>query len=347
MKKIPDPSRTTLLDSYIETPRSVIASQRVEHGDSAHEFKILVADDSALYRKLLQDTLAKEGYSVVLAEDGRQARTALSEHRPSLVITDWEMPDITGIDLCKEIRRGEQFYTYIVLLTGKAEKEQLIEGLAAGADDYLTKPFHAGELLARVGVGRRVSELHRQIQAKNLLLQELSLTDPLTGLPNRRAIEAWANREISGAARHSFPFWVVMADLDHFKQVNDTHGHEAGDIVLKRFAELLKANTRASNMCARLGGEEFFIGLTHVESAGVQIAVERIRTQFEAKSFEFNGTTLRVTASFGIAGLQASTPSTLEQLLRDADAALYRAKENGRNRVEWAAMSAFAISGAR
>lgn len=336
MKNISDPSRAVCLDSDVEAPSSVRNSRHIQLGDSAREFKILVADDSALYRKLLQDNLAKEGYSVFLAEDGRAARKALTEHRPSLVITDWEMPDITGIDLCKEIRQREGLYTYIIVLTGKAEKEKIIEGLAAGADDYLTKPFHSGELLARVGVGRRVSELHHQIQAKNLLLEELSLTDPLTGLPNRRAMEAWANREISGAARHGFPFWIAMADLDHFKSVNDTHGHEAGDMVLKRFAKLLKANTRASNMCARLGGEEFVIALTHIDAAGVKIAIERIRNQFESETFSFGGASLRVTASFGIAGSQNKTALNLEQLLRDADAALYRAKENGRNRIECA-----------
>lgn len=336
MKKLSEESRAVCLDSDVESLPSVTSSRYIQPANLPHEFKILVADDSALYRKLLQDNLAKAGYSVLLAEDGREARKALTEHRPSLVITDWEMPDITGIDLCKEIRLHEELYTYIIVLTGKAEKEKLIEGLAAGADDYLTKPFHSGELLARVGVGRRVSELHHQIQAKNYLLEELSLTDPLTGLPNRRAIEAWANREVSGAARHGFPFWIVMADLDHFKNVNDTHGHEAGDVVLKRFAKLLKANTRASNMCARLGGEEFVIALTHIDYAGVKIAVERIRNHFQSETFDFGGEVLQVTASFGIAGLQGNTPSNLEELLRDADAALYRAKENGRNRVECA-----------
>lgn len=336
MKNVSNSTRDVCLDLVAESASSAVSSRRIQHGDPAHEFKILVADDSALYRKLLQDNLAKEGYSVVLAEDGREARKALREHRPSLVITDWEMPDITGIDLCKEIRQREDFYTYIIVLTGKTEKEKIIEGLAAGADDYLTKPFHSGELLARVGVGRRVSELHHQIQAKNRLLEELSLTDPLTGLPNRRAIEAWANREISGAARHGFPFWIVMADLDHFKRVNDRCGHEAGDMVLKRFAKLLKSNTRASNMCARFGGEEFVIALTHIDAAGVKIAIERIRSQFESETFNFGGASLRVTASFGIAGLQGDTPTNLEQLLRNADAALYRAKENGRNRIECA-----------
>jgi two-component system cell cycle response regulator len=164
------------------------------------------------------------------------------------------MPGITGIELCAQIRGNRNSYTYIILLTSNAHKDHIISGLAAGADDYLTKPFHSGELLARVAVGRRIVELHREIQAKNRLLEELALTDPLTVLPNRRAVEEWAMRQLSGAARHGFPFWVVMADLDAFKSVNDTYGHEAGDVVLKKFADVLKANTRTSNMCGRIGG---------------------------------------------------------------------------------------------
>src|SRR6266542_4327063 len=199
---------------------------------SPQEFKILVADDSLLYRKLVEETLAHEQYAVCFAKTGREASDLLEEDRPALVITDWEMPDITGIELCGHIRRDGASYTYIILLTSNADKDQIIRGLAAGADDYLTKPFHSGELLARVAVGRRIVELHREIQTKNRLLEELALTDSLTGLANRRAIEDWAVRQLNGAARHGFPFWVVMADLDSFKTVNDAYGHEAGDIVL-------------------------------------------------------------------------------------------------------------------
>src|SRR6266536_5461893 len=211
---------------------------------SPQDFKILVADDSPLYRKLVEETLAHEQYAVCFAKNGREASDLLAVHQPALVITDWEMPDITGIELCGHIRRDGASYTYIILLTSKADKDQIIRGLAAGADDYLTKPFHSGELLARVAVGRRIVELHREIQGKNRLLEELALTDSLTGLPNRRAVEDWSIRQLSGAVRHSFSFWVVMADLDSFKSVNDTYGHEAGDSVLKKFAELLRANTR-------------------------------------------------------------------------------------------------------
>src|SRR6266705_4869256 len=209
---------------------------------SPQEFKILVADDSPLYRKLVEETLGREEYGVCLAKNGREASDLLAEHRPALVITDWEMPGITGIELCAQIRSNRNSYTYIILLTSNAHKDHIISGLAAGADDYLTKPFHSGELLARVAVGRRIVELHREIQTKNRLLEELALTDSLTGLPNRRAIEDWSVRQLSGADRHGYSFWVVMADLDRFKNVNDTYGHEAGDLVLQKFAELLKAN---------------------------------------------------------------------------------------------------------
>ena len=313
---------------------------------SQNEFKILVADDSRIYRQLVEDTLAQEQYCVLLAKNGREASDLLAEHHPAVVITDWEMPDVTGIDLCKQIRRQKTSYTYVILLTGNSEKDQIISGLASGADDYLTKPFHGGELLARVAVGRRIVELHREIQAKNRLLEELALTDSLTGLPNRRAVENWAVRQLSGAARHGFPFWVVMADLDSFKNVNDTHGHDAGDVVLKRFADLLKANTRASNICGRLGGEEFAVVVTHVERSNLHMVIDRIRRQLAAEKFTFRGRTLTVTASFGISGISCSPGRRAPewtQLVRQADAALYTAKHGGRNRIEFAVNEATAV----
>src|SRR6266700_5328453 len=244
---------------------------------STEQLRIVVADDSAMYRKLVENTLGNEQYAVVCGKNGREAIDLVTAHQPAVVITDWEMPDITGLQLCEQIRRDHDSYGYIILLTSNTEKNQIIEGLAAGADDYLTKPFHSGELLARVAVGRRIAELHRQIQAKNRLLEELALTDPLTGLPNRRALEEWATRELKSAARHSFAFWVVMADLDRFKTVNDTYGHDAGDLVLKKFAEVLRANTRSSNICARVGGEEFILVLSHIGKEDALTATDRIR----------------------------------------------------------------------
>jgi diguanylate cyclase (GGDEF)-like protein len=303
---------------------------------SPESLRILVADDSRVYRKLVEAALAAQEYSVLIASTGKEAVSLHAEHHPEIVITDWEMPDITGLELCARIRCDQDSYTYLILLTSNAEKDQIVRGLAAGADDYLTKPFHPGELLARVAVGRRIAELHRQIRAKNRQLEDLALTDPLTGLPNRRAIDIWAARELNGAARHGFPFWVAIADLDHFKSVNDSWGHAAGDEVLKKFAELLKANTRASNICGRIGGEEFLVALAHVERQGVPPVIERIRGQFAAVKFTFGGKVLTVTASFGISGFQGSKAPEFDQLLREADAALYAAKRNGRNRFEFA-----------
>lgn len=248
------------------------------------------------------------------------------------------MPELTGIELCNLIRReAKDSYTYIILLTSLTDKEQVIDGLGAGADDYLTKPFHRGELLARVGVGLRNVELHQQLQATNLLLKELALTDALTGLPNRRAIEHWGVRQLSGAVRHGFEFWVVAADLDNFKSVNDRFGHEAGDTVLKRFAEILKANTRGSNICGRIGGEEFLIILTHAGRSDANAVIDRIREKFQNERFTFGERVLNVTASFGISGLQANVASTLTRLIAQADAGLYAAKHGGRNRVAFAA----------
>ena len=307
-----------------------------EVANRCQEFKILIVDDSPIYRKLIDQSLSIDHYPVLFAKNGREALAVFAEHRPALVITDWTMPDIGGPELCKRIRREFQNqYAYLILLTSNSDKDQVIEGLAAGADDYLTKPFHPGELVARVGVGRRVIELHRQIEAKNRQLEQLALTDPLTGLPNRRAIDLWASRQCSAAVRHKFPIWVVMADLDHFKRINDTFGHDAGDAVIKSFSEVLKANTRHSNICGRLGGEEFLLIITHVERKQAEIAIERIRQRFQTQEFTFEGKTAVVTASFGVACFRGSAPTELSSLLSRADAALYAAKGKGRNRVEF------------
>jgi two-component system, cell cycle response regulator len=304
-----------------------------------HSTKVLVADDSAVFRKLIEHTLAGKPFTPVFAKTGQEAMQLLAEHNPPLAIVDWIMPDRTGIELCQHIRSASQTgYTYVILLTALSEKESVIEGLAAGADDYLTKPFHDGELIARLGVGLRIIELHRQIEAKNRQLEQLALTDALTGLPNRRAIEDWASRQLSGAARYGFSFWVVMADLDHFKNVNDTYGHEAGDTVLKRFAEILRANSRKSDICGRMGGEEFLLTLSHTIGENAKLVIDRIRTELEETKFNFDGNDVIVTASFGAAGFEGAKAPDLSRLISRADSALYAAKRRGRNRLEFAAL---------
>ncbi len=300
-----------------------------------YKLTVLVVDDSPVYRKLVEHALKDEAYSTVFAKNGREALELYAQHAPSIVITDWMMPDFSGLELCQRIRGDlQRLYTYIIVLTSMSEKGNVVKGLAAGADDYLTKPFDPSELLARIGVGRRTIDLHREIDAKNKLLEEMAHTDPLTGLPNRRAIEDWANRQLRGAARHGYSLWVVHADLDCFKNINDSHGHDAGDRVLKEFALTLKECTRASDLSGRMGGDEFLLVLTHVGEGHIRLTVERLRERFASKQFSFGGASVSVTASFGVCGFQGKEPPELSLLVRQADHALYCAKRAGRNQIK-------------
>src|SRR6267378_7357862 len=303
--------------------------------EAMRKFPVLVVDDSPVYRKLIEHALEDEAYSPLFAKNGREALEVYAKHGPAIVITDWMMPDFSGQELCERIRVDIQHpYTYILVLTSISEKDNVVKGLAAGADDYLTKPFDPGELLARIGVGRRTIDLHREIERKNKLLEEIAHTDPLTALPNRRALDEWSGRQLRGAARHGYPLWVVHADLDSFKSINDTYGHDAGDQVLKEFAAILKEYTRASDICGRMGGDEFLLVLSHVGQSDIKTAVERLRERFASKKFSFDGENMAVTASFGACGFQGKEPPEFSLLVHQADKALYCAKRAGRNQIK-------------
>jgi diguanylate cyclase (GGDEF)-like protein len=302
-------------------------------------FKVLVVDDSAVHLKLLEYTLSPEFDIVHQARNGRQAMEIFERERPEFVITDCVMPDLTGFELCERVRAAQSSYTYIIMVTSIAEKENVVKGLAAGADDYLTKPFDTGELLARVKVGRRLIDLQRQLEEYNRTLEHIALTDPLTRLPNRRAIDAWADRQLRAAERYQFSFWVVLIDLDHFKRVNDTYGHDAGDSVLQTVGGILESHTRSSDMSGRMGGEEFVHIVTHADEKHMPMIVERTRAKISAQTFSFGDSVLTVTASFGVAGFHGEKAPAFGALLSRADRALYRAKQNGRNRAEFEPLS--------
>src|ERR1700730_2105730 len=285
--------------------------------------RILIAEDSPICRRLLEVALAGQPYELRFATHGKEALDQYSQYEPDVLITDWVMPDTSGLDVCREIRESRSAYTYIILVTQNAERAHLIEGLDAGADDYLTKPFDAGELLARIRVGCRIVQMSREIEAKNALLEKSARTDHLTGLPNRLAVEEFAAKQLSAAFRHKFNFWVVVTDLDKFKLVNDTHGHFAGDEAIQRFATILKANTRASDICGRLGGDEFLLVMSHGEKRAIIQTIERLRADLADERLVFDGQQIRVTASFGIAGFNGEGTPSLVELLTRADHALY------------------------
>lgn len=305
----------------------------------ASSYRVLVVDDSPVYRKLFEQILSGEKYSVSYAANGEDAARICNETAPNIVITDWIMPDFSGLELCQRIRADNtSTYTYVILMTSNTDKGGVVKGLEAGADDYLLKPFDCSEMLARIGVGCRIVDLHRQLETKSAELEKVARTDMLTGLPNRRAIEEWANRQLKGAARHGFPMWVVLSDLDGFKEINDTFGHEAGDTVLRTFASTLKKLTRISDMCGRLGGDEFLIVISHVSSTNIDLAINRFREMFGALSFPFAGKSVSISATFGVAGSESGNLRDFDALVRKADEMLYEAKRDGRNCVRVASM---------
>jgi len=291
------------------------------------DIRVLVVDDSPVSRKLLEHALAEAPYTLVFAKDGSDALRHFDEHPPDLVVADWELPDIPGPELCRIVRtKFASAYTYLMLLTSNTDKRSIAEGLAAGADDYLTKPFDAEELRARAGVGRRVIEMQREIEAKTKALAREARTDPLTGLPNRRAVEEWSVKQISGAVRHGYPIWVVLADLHSYKPATDLWGHGAGDSMLQAFAEILKKNTRVSDICGHMGGDQFIFIISHVTREDMTLVIGRLREKIANHDFSFNGTALPMLANFGLAGSEGGERLELRTMLQQADAALLESK---------------------
>jgi diguanylate cyclase (GGDEF)-like protein len=285
--------------------------------------KILVADDNFACREALAQVLSPWGYVPVAAPDGPTAWQLLQgEEAPRLALIDWQMPGLDGVEICRWLRgQPERHYTYVLLLTARADKEDLLAALEAGADDYLVKPVDPAELRARLLTGRRVLDLQERLLAAQRALAYQAMRDPLTGLLNRGAALDALERELARGWREGKPVGVLLADLDHFKHINDTHGHLAGDAVLY-------------DVVGRYGGEEFLVVLPECDlDHGAELG-ERLRQCVGATAAAVPEGRLSVTASVGVAASQVSRRVEAEALLRAADAALYRAKRAGRNRVE-------------
>lgn len=298
--------------------------------------KILIADDSIVSRHLLEATLRKWGYEVMVACDGAEALQLLQrEDAPSLIILDWMMPGMTGVEVCRRIReRDGEPYTYILLLTSKSQKEDLIEGMEAGADDYITKPFDQNELQVRLRAGTRLVDLQSQLLKAREDLRDQATRDSLTRLWNRSSILSELGRELARSKREVRPLGVVIVDLDHFKQINDTYGHLSGDAVLREAARRMQNSIRQYDSIGRYGGEEFLILFPGCSPADSFAQADRLRKQLALADMPVNDSTVRVTASFGVAAALPEEDWTEEKLIRTADEALYLAKKAGRNRVE-------------
>src|SRR5712692_3046850 len=278
-----------------------------DKGSGEQDLQILVVDDSPVYHKLVSDALCYQPYSLLHAMNGSEALDLFAKYSPPIVITDWMMPNLTGPELCKRIRESSKTsYTYLILLTSNEESDSLVNGLEAGADEFLTKPFDPAELQARLSVGRRIVQLHRQVEAKDRQLEETSRIDVLTGLPSHLAIQEWAPWQIKAAAQHGFSIWVVLADVDSMGKINDTCGREAGDTVLKEFAKIIRDNSRSADFCARAGDDKFVSIVTHQSNESIAARIERFRVQFAEHPFIFEGKILTATASFGAIGFEGT-----------------------------------------
>ena len=299
--------------------------------------QILIADDSLVSRHLLDATLRKWGYDVVIACDGSEAWDILQrDEAPPVAILDWMMPGLTGPEVCRRVRqRAREPYTYILLLTSKSLKEDLIEGMESGADDYIIKPFDQHELKVRLRAGTRLVDLQAQLLSAREALREQATKDSLTRLWNRSSILEHMQRELNRAQRERTPVGVVLLDLDHFKAINDTYGHFAGDAVLREAARRLQNTTRQYDFLGRYGGEEFLMIFPGCDRDNTIEKAEQLRAYLCREPLLLTETAVTLTASFGCTNTEPGQESDSESLIRIADEALYRAKKLGRNRVEF------------
>jgi two-component system, cell cycle response regulator len=295
---------------------------------------ILLAEDSVLYQHLIKSHLAEWGFHFVCVKDGGAAWEALSQpDAPRLALLDWVLPEVDGVEICRRLRsRSNESYTYTILLTAKSHKQEMLEAMDAGADDFLAKPFDPLELKARLLVGKRIVDLQEKLVSANNALRFVASHDFLTGIWNRAEIIAFLQRELSRAKRDRKPVGIVLLDIDHFKRVNDEFGHEIGDLVLKEVAKRLSLSGREYDGVGRYGGEEFLLVIPGCDLETTVRKADRVRKLIAATPISTQRGAISVSASMGVAVAEPSADPLA--LLRRADSALYEAKRKGRNRIE-------------
>ena len=308
--------------------------------------RTLVADDDPIITAILSHTLARSGIEVTVAHDGDMAWQVLNGlHPPALAILDWMMPNLDGLELCRRIRSTPRLAgTYVILVTGRDSREDLVRGLEAGADDYMVKPLDVVELQARVGVGLRVATLQRNLtrtvtdlRATRDDLAHLANTDALTGVYSRRWWFDLAEKEFSRSRRYHRTFSLLIADLDWFKRINDTFGHDVGDRVLGQFGDMLRNTCRQSDVIGRLGGEEFAVLLPETTSEAAKLLATRITDACQSLVVDASAGDVRCSCSMGVTEVRPDDDVRLDSILTRADQAMYAAKRAGRNQWSFAA----------
>ena len=302
--------------------------------------QVLIAEDDSVSRKILTRCLERWGHTVVPTTDGQEAWDLLQQpDAPRFVILDWVMPHMDGMQVCTRLREDtSRPLTYVIMLTARGRKEDIVNALDSGADDYLIKPYDSEELQSRIGAGMRILELSQQLEKANEKLQEMAQTDFLTKIPNRSAIMSQLESEMARARRDGTPLAVVMGDVDHFKRVNDEHGHVAGDTILITVAQRLKDVCRRYDLVGRYGGEEFMMTMPGVTLYRLDDIMERLRQHIISEPVEVDGESLPITMSMGAIWIPPDASPTMEEAIKAADELLYHAKESGRDRfcvAEW------------
>jgi len=295
--------------------------------------RILIAEDDLTSRTILVAIMKKWGYDPVAVADGQAAWEVLQrDDAPQFAILDWQMPGLSGLDVCRKLREiRSSDLPYVIFLTSRSDKHSIVEGLDAGANDYVIKPYDNAELRARVRVGQRMLELHAAMDEAKQELIHLAMHDPLTGILNRRAILESLQKEISRAMRQGTLLSIGMCDIDHFKQVNDKYGHQAGDEVLCGFVRTIQGHLRDYDLIGRYGGEEFLVIAPCSSGGEEEVFYERLCACVAEQAVETCSGVVFVTVSIGVVGVTGAL--SVDELLAAADAALYLAKKAGRNRV--------------